>query len=446
MLCFMRRSRSLGLATLALLGWACVSATHAAAEPAGSAACCASVPINAAWGLPDLQERLLSQNAQLLAARHSAQAVRLGVQPAQAPDNPTVGIIQDPVHRNPLAWNTSEAASWSLSQNLYWPGKKALAGDIVSAQSASALAQVDSLQSQLLGQLRTAWLGWQTAQQQLQLTQSQLARLDQIKQVTKVRYAQNAAAFADHINAQVNLEQVRSTLLTTQMQADAWMAQIATLVGHASSERLPLKIEALKNPSDTPTLGHFLDEALRRNPQLKVAQASVLAADRTVELASLGSRPDFNIALTGHASTPPWGLARTNTYGVAVGMTVPLWYGQKEKMLLQQAQAQRSAAEQSYESQKQQTLLGVNTAWLQWTQSLEQLRLIEGALLSQARTASRLTLNNYSAGQVPYVDVLNAFNTERSVEQSALQARANALTAQVALDTAVGELALPTVP
>jgi len=91
-------------------------------------------------------------------------------------------------------------------------------------------------------------------------------------------------------------------------------------------------------------------------------------------------------------------------------------------------------------------LLAVDTAWLQWSASLEQLRLVEGALLEQARTAYRLALGNYSTGQVPYVDVLNAFNTERGIELSAVQARSSALAARVALDAAVGETGVPALP
>lgn len=412
-------------------------------DPAVSAAV---TPAEHGWGLPELAKQLTSNNPQLLAARHAARATRLGVLPAQAPDNPTIGVAQDPMRRNPLAWNTSEGASWTVSQNVYWPGKKLLAGEIVSAQASAAEAQADNLQSQLLGQLRTAWLTWQTTQYQLQLTQIQLARLEQIKQITKVRYAQNAAAFADYINAQVTQEQLRTTLLTTKMQADTLMAQIAALVGSPTTSALPLQIEPLRSLQEVPALEQFREEALRRNPQLKATEAGMRAAQRGVDLAALSSRPDFNVALTGHSANPPWGLANTPTYGMAVGMTVPLWYSQKEKVLLDQAKAQLTSAKEADESQKQQILLAVSTAWLQWTQSLEQLRLVEGSLLEQARTAYRLVLTNYSAGQVPYVDVLNAFNTERSVELTAVQARASALAARVALDAAVGETSLPATP
>lgn len=425
----------------------CVGPTVGAAESAGSLNTSSSVASTTSdRGLADLVRQLITNNPQLLAARGVARATRLGVLPAQAPDNPTITFNQDPIFHNPLALNTSQGASWTVSQNVYWPGKKSLAADVVSAQATAVEAQADSLQSQLVGQLRTTWLAWQAAQSQLQLTQTQLARLEQIKQITKVRYAQNAAAFADYINAQVTQEQMRTTLLATKMQADMLMAQMAALVGKPTTDSLNLVVERLDRQQDVPALVVFRDEALRRNPQLKATAAGVLAAERNVALVELSSRPDFNVALTGHAANPPWGLANTPTYGVSVGMTIPLWYAQKERHLLDQAKAQLASVRDADESQKQQALLAVNAAWLQWSQSLEQLRLVEGPLLEQARLAYRLALTNYSAGQVSYVDVLNAFNTERSVELTAVQARSSALASRVALDAAVGETGLPSHP
>lgn len=397
-------------------------------------------------GLEDLARQLISNNPQLLSARNSARANRLGVGPAGAPDNPTVTLNQDPLRNNPLNWNSSQGASWTFSQNLYWPGKKSLASEIVAAQASATEAQVEALQSQLLGQLRATWLAWQASQAQLQLTQTQISRLEQVKEITRVRYAQNAAAFADYINAQVTQEQMRTSMLTTQLQADTQMSQLVALVGHATTDPLSIRIEQLNNQQTVETVESFREQALARHPMLKASAAVVKAAQRNVDLAELAKRPDFNLALTGHAANPPWGLTNTPNYGVAIGMTVPLWYAQKEKVLLDQAKVQLASAQDADESQRQQTLLAVNSAWLQWSQTMEQLRLVEGSLLEQARLAYRLALTNYSAGQVPYVDVLNAFNTERSVEGMAVQARSNALSARVALDAAVGETQLPTAP
>jgi outer membrane protein TolC len=121
-------------------------------------------------------------------------------------------------------------------------------------------------------------------------------------------------------------------------------------------------------------------------------------------------------------------------------MTFPLWYEQKEKFLINQAELQLKSSQENEASQRQQISLGVRSAWLQWKQNLEQYQLFEKSILQQARLAYRLTLKNYSIGQNSYVDLLNAFNAERGAEANAIQARANVWMAQAALKAAAGDI------
>jgi outer membrane protein TolC len=391
-------------------------------------------------GLAELTRAMLERNPQLRGAKWSADAVRMGVSPAGAPDNPTVSMLQDQVRNNPLAWNKAGSASWTWSQNIYWPGKKSLNAQVVSDQADAQQAQTLALQSQLLGQMRSTWLSWQSTQAQLALLQAQVAKMEQIKDITKIRYGQNAAAFADYINAQVMQEQLRTSIISTQLQADTLLGQMANLIGQESPQGLVVKIEDLSTPPEAPTLAEWERRALEQHPLIKASAAAVQQARHSLELAELNKRPDFNMAVSGYANQPPWGLANNSAYAFSVGMTFPLWYEQKEKFLINQAELQLRSNQENDASQRQQISLGVRSAWLQWKQNLEQYQLFEKSILQQARLAYRLTLKNYSVGQNSYVDLLNAFNAERGAEANAIQARANVWLAQAALKAAAGDI------
>jgi len=82
---------------------------------------------------------------------------------------------------------------------------------------------------------------------------------------------------------------MRTTLLTTQMQADTLMAQMAALVGRPTVGALPLQVEQLQGQQAVPALESFREESLRRNPLLKASEAGVRAAQRGVDLAALSS-------------------------------------------------------------------------------------------------------------------------------------------------------------
>lgn len=392
------------------------------------------------WSLPALVDELRKNNPQLRASQGYATAAQYGVDPVSAPDNPTFSITQSPVPGNPFAIGASQGMTWALSQNIYWPGKKRLAGEVAQAQADQVKLQVLSLQVQLTGQLKSAWISWQQAEAQRLLLVAQMDRLDQIKRVTQTRYANNAAAYADFINAQVSQASVRTQVIGLEAQQRTLIAQINALVGRAPGAPLALKVDEFVMPADVPALDSFHQLALERNPQLKVSQRAIEGAQRSVELAELGSRPDFNVSFLFNSGAPPWGFDNTQSYGVALGVTFPLWYERREKKLLDQAKAQLTAVQDADQSNQQQALAAVDSAYFQWLQSMEQVRLVQDRIVEQARVAYRLLLTNYSTGQAGYVDLMNAYTAMNNAEALNVQTRASAVQARIALDVATGVL------
>lgn len=429
-----------GWALLLAAGLGAGACTAGVADAPATVAAPDPGPLTQTMTLAALENELQTGNPQLRSAGGLSRAAQFAVEPARAPDNPTFNVTQSPVLYNPFAVSTSQGMTWSLSQNLPWPGKRGLSGDIAQALADQTGAQTDALRVQLLGQLRSTWFAWQQNRQQQQLLRAQLARLEQIKQATQLRYAQNAAAYADNINAQVAQAQTRTDLLGLENLGRTLLAQINGLIGRAPSAPLALDTQDLHPETEAPPLDSLRQQALQRNPQLKASRDSVRGAQSGVALAELGKRPDFNLALLFNSAAPPWDFGNNSSYGISLGVTFPLWYGRKEKNLLDQARAQLGAARDADEALRQQTLLSVDSAYLQWSQSLAQVRLLEQRVLEQARVAYRLSLSNYGTGQAGFVDLMNAYNAMNGAEIGAMQARAAAMQARVALDVAVGKL------
>lgn len=390
------------------------------------------------WTLFQLVEALKDNNPQLRAAALNAKAIELGVLPAQAFDNPTFNVSQDPLSNGPLNVNSSTGMTWGFSQNFPWPGKKRLAGEIVQAQADATKEQVNQLKTQLIGQLKSTWVNWQQISAQIVISQSQVQRLEQIKEITKIRYANNAAAFGDYVNAQVAQSQLQTDLLGLERQQKVAADQIALLVGEPGALKLQAVMPAVGQVSEK--LDRLEALALQVNPLVKSSQFNVDSAQKNVELAELGKLPDFSVGVVAHSSSPPWGFRSNESYGMNVGVTFPLYYGQKEKNLVDQAKAYLTSAREADVSLRQQIVFGVRSAYHQWMQSLDQMKLMEERVVQQAQIGYRLTLANYASGQAAYSDLLNAFNTLKSTEVMREQVRSSAIQGKVALDVAVGEL------
>lgn len=429
-----------GLGQILLVGVWGLPVLVPAQTPTPVAAVPATAVSNSAWTLQRLVDELRKHNPQLRATQGLATAAQYGVEPASAPDNPTFTMTQSPVPGNPFALGASQGMTWSLSQNIYWPGKKRLAGEIAQTQANAAKLQAEALQVQLVGQLKTSWFAWQQNEAQLRLLEAQLERLDQIKRVTQTRYANNAAAYADYINAQINQASVKTQMLGLQAQSRSLTAQINSLIGRPPEVPLLLASEDFKSLLDAPGLDTFRQQALERNPQLKISRTAIEGAQRSVELAELGARPDFNVALLFNSATPPWGFDNTESYGMSVGVTFPLWYRSRERNLIDQAKAQLNAVRDADQSVLQQTLSSVETAYYQWVQSVEQVKLVEERIVEQSRVAYRLLLTNYGSGQAGFVDLMNAYTAMNNAEALNVQARSAAMQARIALDAATGAL------
>jgi len=390
-----------------------------------------------AWTLTELVVALKENNPQLRSAYQSAKAVEFGVSPAQALDNPTLSVTQDPLKNSPFSVGTSTGMTWGVSQNFMWPGKKRLAGEIVQSQAELNKEQANALKVQLIGQLKSTWIGWQQTTAQIGISQAQLQRIEQIKEITKIRYANNAAAYGDYINAQVAQAQMQTDVLSLQRQKIVLQNQLALLIGSTGAiEVMPMtpKSEALPE-----RLVALEEKALSINPQVKSSQFSVDSARKGVELAELGKLPDFSVGVMTHSSSPPWGFGSGDSYGLNLGVTFPLYYGQKERGLLDQAKANLSAAKEADEALRQQVVFGVRASYHQWVQSVDQLKIMDERVLKQAQIGYRLVLSSYSTGQVTYLDLLNAFNALKTAEISREQTLAQAIQAKVTLDTAVGD-------
>jgi len=281
------------------------------------------------WTLAELLVALKENNPQLRSAYQIAKGAEFGVSPAQALDNPTLSVTQDPMKNGPLSVGTSTGMTWGVSQNFLWPGKKRLAGEIAQSQADYALEQANLLKLQLLAQLKTTWVNWQQTNAQISATQSQTQRLEQIKEITKIRYSNNAAAYADYINAQVAQSQMQTDLLALQRQKRVLEDQVALLIG--SKETVALVPMVPKSDSKAVPLEKMEEKALENSPQAKSSQIVVDAARKNVELAELGKLPDFSVGVLAHSASPPWGFGSSDSYALNLGLTFPLYYGVKEK-------------------------------------------------------------------------------------------------------------------
>jgi len=394
------------------------------------------------WSLDDLVGALKQDNPQLQQAHQAYLAARLEVPQAEALPAPQFSLLEQANTGGPFDFNRNSGfyAYFDFTQPFLWPGKRGLEGDIARAQAEVVGRQYDSLRLQLVSQLKLAYYQLMALQDQLRFMDQDLQRLEQIKDISKVRYANNAAAYVEFLNAQVAASSLENNRFALQKQIQAATEQLNNLLGRPSQTPLQLRDQDDSPKLPAQTLAQLIELAQKHNPLIAGGEFQVEAADKSVELAHKAFFPDFQLSAGSYSDPSLVQLQTTRFYSLGISFDLPTWGFAKEKAGLGQARAQLEAARDGQQSNLQQVDLSVANAYHALETALQQLGFTHERLLPQAQMAYRLALTAYSDnGGAAFSDLLTAQSGLRDTELALIQAQNTAVQAYVSLAAAIGK-------
>lgn len=405
--------------------------------------------------LRQLWNELKINNPQLSSLRESYLSAKATVPQINAPANPQVGLVWSgmpvnspfalgganaPSPNNPGGGGISSNNSISVAQPFQFPGKKSLAADIADTNAEALLASSESTYLQLGAQLSTLYYSALASQKQLQVLKESVVRLEMIKNVAKARYANNAGAYVEYLNAQVAQSAAQADQFNVERQLNVAIHSINTLVGRHSREKLLLRGDVRRAMTNVPTLIELEDYAEHSHPSLKSSALQLDAARKGVTLAKKAYLPDFQVI--GSSFTPRGPFSANNGamyYQFELDLIIPLYFFTKEKYGVEQAQRNQAAAEAGNISNRQQIVLAVNTAYATYEQAKNQTQFLRDRQVPQADAAYKVGLTQYSNNGQGFNDLLTAQTQLRNLEISLTQAESNLLQAQAVLMVSAGK-------
>jgi outer membrane protein, heavy metal efflux system len=403
--------------------------------------------------LRQLWTELKLNNPQLSSLRESYLSAKATVPQINAPANPQVGLVWSGMPANsPFALGganppvpgypqgISQNNGISFAQPFQFPGKKSLASNIADTNAEALLAQSESTYLQLGAQLSTLYYNALAAQKQLQVLKESVMRLEMVKNVAKARYANNASAYVEFLNAQVAQSAAEADQFNVERQLQVALNNINTLVGRHSREKLVLEGSLYSAIHGVPTLLELEDYAESNHPSLKSSALQLEAARKGVDLAKKAYLPDFQVI--GTSFTPRGPFSANNGamfYQLELDLIIPLYFFTKEKYGVEQAERSRASAEAGSISNRQQIVLAVNTAYAAYEQARNQTQFLKDRQVPQADAAYKVGLTQYSNNGQGFNDLLTAQTQLRNLEIQLTQAESNLMQAQTILLVTAGK-------
>lgn len=288
------------------------------------------------------------------------------------------------------------------------------------AQLAEDYFQLRSLDSQkmLLDETTIAY------QKSLELTQNQ--------------YAAGVASKATVLQAETQLRTTEAQAIGVNVQRAALEHAIAVLMGKSPSvfsiPPAPLAITPPVIPAGVPS------ELLERRPDIAAAERLAASANAQIGVAIAAFYPTITLSASGGfegSHLANWLTWPSRFWSVGASMSELVFDGGLRKAQTSEARAAYDAAVASY----RQTVL---TGFQEVEDNLAALRILEDQgrvqddAVRAAKDAVTLTINDYKAGTVSYLNVIVAQTTALSDELTAVQIQGSRMTAAVLLIKALG--------
>lgn len=339
--------------------------------------------------------------------------------------------------------SNSVSAQARLSYVLFDFGQRDAEQGQAQALLTSAQFNIDSTVATLSRDIVNAYLAVLKAQGQIEAAKQTLLATAKSTSSAEARYKVGTGTPLDVLQAKAADAQARLTQVQANSQLATSRGQLALAMG-LKPTLLP-SIAAIKNiPSDLPfatnDVESLLKQAVANRAEIKVAQASVTAAEQAILSAQSANKPTVSVsASTGLSESSG---ERQTSGSVGLTIDVPFDLGGGKQARIRQSEAQKvaklaalSRSQQSIEQQAWQAFYGAQAAQ-------ETIKAAQESLESSDK-AAKVAIGRYDAGVGTMLEVLNAQSQLANSHQQWVAARYDWLVARTQLAYALGEKISP---
>jgi outer membrane protein TolC len=358
--------------------------------------------------LEELVREALTRNPEIQAAQRGAEAKRARVPQAKAWSDPTLtlgygGNILPPYTL--MRGDPSSQRQFMAEQVIPYPGKTRLRGEIAAREADAEATGIDEVSRRVVAEVKQAYVDLYFADQSLSTLAKERQILEQLAQVSQIRYSVGKGVQQDIIRAQVELTRLseRQTMLEqTRRTLEAQLNSLRDLpvdtpVGPASELRQSVLVQ---------TPAELQSAAESTFPALKRQQAMIEGNQLAVNLAHKEVRPDFSV---GYTYMQRAGLP--DMYGFTFSTSLPVFRRNKQDQAIREAALNLEAARRSEGNQLTLLRYRVKQEFVAVEAADRLMKLYTEGLVPQSRLALESSLASYEAGASDFQTVLSNFTT-----------------------------------
>lgn len=288
------------------------------------------------------------------------------------------------------------------SQDLPWPGKRALRGKVAELEASSLREDSEAVRRRVIESLKLAYFRLAYAHEALAILERNDQLLNQVEQIAEARYRVGQGNQQDVLRAQLQHTKILEAIATNREEQGQLQAQLKQILNREQTSP-DIVAEPLTPTFLLYTDAQLLERVRRQNPDVRARQQLVQRQEARVELAHKNFRPDFMASYMYQHTADQF----RDYYMATFGIRLPNRGRQKAE--LSEAEQNRLRAQEELQAEMQRALSEVQQQYVLVRQSEERLNIYKGGLIPQAEAALRAGMAAYQANRQDFETLLSNF-------------------------------------
>jgi outer membrane protein TolC len=367
----------------------------------GATVCRAEETLN----LNELVAEGLEKSPEILAAKARAQAAGFRIPQAKSLPDPMFmfgyqneGFDRFNVGEQPYS---NSQGMFSLSQQFYYPGKRALKGEMASKDAGSLDAMYEQTKLQVASKIRQLYYSLFLSYKTIDILKENGDLYARIEDAASARYASGMGTQEEVVMAQTEKYMLLERQEMERQKIEAVQGMLNTTVGREATSPLARPSVSASTPFDM-TLENVLAMAEDHSPEIRSKKLMVEGAQAKVKMAEKEYYPDFAIAAgyfpRGGAFPPMWNLTAT--------VNLPIFYKTKQRQALAEAQAGVFEAKRELAATELMVSSNMRDSYSMFDAANRLMKLYKEGLVPKASQDVELAFSGYATGKVEALTVI----------------------------------------
>ena len=384
--------------------------------------------------LDEVISEALAKNPGVQSTLHTVNAQQHKIPQAKSLSDPMVSVGWNG-NLAPFSVQEGDPSSYrgiSVSQQLPYPGKLKLRGQIAAKDVDAAQWDYEAARRRLVADVKTAYYDYFFYDKALQITRRDKDLLQKLSSISEARYRVGKGMQQDVLRSQVEITMLLQRMTVLEQQRATAQARLNAFM--ARDPGAPLPPAANVEPAAlNEQLGALYASAAKSDTSLQREQQMVEKSQLATQLAHKDYLPDFGV---GYMFQQRPMLPDMN--GMTFTVNVPVFYKTKQREEVRQATEETISAERSRDNRKNELQFELKQNYLAAQASKQLLDLYSKAVVPQSSLALESSMSAYEVGNVDFLTVLSNFSTILNYEVDYYRELANYQAALARMESLTG--------